>query len=1416
MHNSDLDSSDLSLIPELESRPRASRRDRTPRPRINEVVIDPDDVDATFVEIHNPTPAPLALDGHFVSDDPSDLKKFPIAASTSLEAFGFLSLSAKQLGWSPVARDGVVFLALSAADGRRVFDVLRVAVDDGDDKDGETVGAEKDGGDAPRADETPKPVALRAGRFPDGGNDIVTVEPPTPGAVNRIATTRDLVFNEIMYHPISGDAADTYVEIFNRGERAIELSGFRVRGGIRYRFEDGVKLGAGDYLVVAKDPEALAKKYGLSKSVVVGPCRGELARRGERLLLVDPAGNPADSVEFADRDPWPVWADGLGSSLELRNPMLDNALPSSWSASDESSKSSWTHFRYRKAHRQFGNRTLDELQLMLLERGECLIDELKFGTRTNLIPEGSFERGAPEWRALGTHERSRVDRADAYRGKASYRIVAEGRGNSRHNSVGRTVRGVSPGTVYQVSFRARWVRGSRLLLTRLMGQGVAQTHELAIPKRLGSPGRPNSILENAAGPAVGTPKQTPIAPTSGEAVEFRVRVSTLEPIARATIVYRHDSASSWSEAPMAATGAPAGESVELAGHVPPQNAGIVEFHILVEDSEGRRGAFPRDAPVRTAQYPSGLIPNRKHPTYTLLVPAVEWDNLARRPRMSNKLGNATLVYGGSRIFYNVGFRRRGSPWTRSRYNWRVVFGARNLDGRRSLTVDGQGGDGTRLNERLTYWLLDQLRVPNPRQQYVYFQIPGREQGIYEDVEEIRSDFLERWFDVGGEKRGKPAEGGDRRTAPAAPARVAGQLHKVDDHFELFPSGGRTYEEAYLDYVSDDPEEYRWNFPPRSNGNREDFRPLIELLRFFDRQHTPEREFRQRLHDVIDVTTWLRVLAARSLVDDWDTLGMSRGKNAFLYLSPEDGRWRLLPWDCDLSWRDPTRALVSDKFKGVQRLVEANEREFLGYVEYLSRQKLGSAGLGQVLDDLNRQTGVSTRAFTGFAIARQAYVAAVVPPVPFRILDSKRVRAPEGPDTLRVLGTAPVIAVRFDLDGREGSVRFPDDKHFVVEFPVGPEGGPRTVRALSFGGGEVARGTVRVSEREGAAELPETPAVENLVFRRPESVARQPASGSGDGGGDRSEPAGSPEPEPGESPEVARGPAVPPPFRPVPGPREERRPGDVASLIIGADGEPAAPRRDTDAATPSVDPLEPGVGREDRVGAFEGDRDLGRATRGPRERVSGAPSARQPARPSRDATHDADEPRRGAGIPWALLGGSVVLVGVSLAALVILARARRSRAGAARVEAPPDTASSRPARIVRPRTDRGRERFAARARAAGPVTAAPAESPVAAALEDLAASEFAVAAAALARLNAVAARDVPALLRALGDNRPVPFQKVRGSKTGFEATPAEGQSAIRVRHIAALFLRRVLGQPPTPNPSPRDWQRLWDERRGRAT
>ena len=138
----------------------------------------------------------------------------------------------------------------------------------------------------------------------------------------------EVVISEIMYHPVEEPAFDAdgeplillyddvfeYIEIFNGGSDLVLLSGWKIGGGISFEFSEGEQIGAGEYRVIARDPDRLltVDAYHLERDQLWGPYRGTLSNRGESIRLLDPSSRVIDAVTYSDRQPWPIGADALG------------------------------------------------------------------------------------------------------------------------------------------------------------------------------------------------------------------------------------------------------------------------------------------------------------------------------------------------------------------------------------------------------------------------------------------------------------------------------------------------------------------------------------------------------------------------------------------------------------------------------------------------------------------------------------------------------------------------------------------------------------------------------------------------------------------------------------------------------------------------------------------------------------------------------------------------------------------------------------------------------------------------------------------------------------------------------------------------------------------------------------------------
>ena len=150
-----------------------------------------------------------------------------------------------------------------------------------------------------------------------------------------------LILSEIMYHPSDAAWVNTpwkeedleYLEIFNQGDRSIQLDGLALTQGVTFTFPSRELL-PGQAVVVASNPEALRESFPQIADAILGPFAGRLANNGETLTLLDGAGRVLDEVSYEDEEPWPAAADGDGFSLvRMRS---DGAEPTAWMASVES------------------------------------------------------------------------------------------------------------------------------------------------------------------------------------------------------------------------------------------------------------------------------------------------------------------------------------------------------------------------------------------------------------------------------------------------------------------------------------------------------------------------------------------------------------------------------------------------------------------------------------------------------------------------------------------------------------------------------------------------------------------------------------------------------------------------------------------------------------------------------------------------------------------------------------------------------------------------------------------------------------------------------------------------------------------------------------------------------------------------
>ena len=142
----------------------------------------------------------------------------------------------------------------------------------------------------------------------------------------------DIVITEIMYNsPEAGTDSLEFIELYNNGTEAIDMTGFKFTSGVEFTFP-AFTFNPGEYQLIAVNSTAIQNTFGKPSMQWT---TGALSNSGEAIVIKDNFGFLIDSVNYDDVLPWDTLADGWGPSLTFCNPSLDNSIPDYWAHSTE-------------------------------------------------------------------------------------------------------------------------------------------------------------------------------------------------------------------------------------------------------------------------------------------------------------------------------------------------------------------------------------------------------------------------------------------------------------------------------------------------------------------------------------------------------------------------------------------------------------------------------------------------------------------------------------------------------------------------------------------------------------------------------------------------------------------------------------------------------------------------------------------------------------------------------------------------------------------------------------------------------------------------------------------------------------------------------------------------------------------------
>ncbi len=941
---------------------------------------------AAWLELYTDGASALPLGGMVVETSGGAAYTLP---STTLAAGGFLVLDEAVTGLHPLGGEKV-FLFTAAKEG-----VV----------DGGTVHAQRHRLRRPPA----------AGRGPGEFLASESAADRSPGAPNRIALANGIVINEIMYHrrpqfqPFA-DNDEEWIELYNKSDVAVDLSQWSLDEAVSWRAPAGTVLAPGAYLCLSNQAVAFALAHpGVP---VLGDFSGSLSNRGERIVLRDALGNAVDEVFYRDKEPWPLFTDGLGSSLELKHPEADNASPESWAASDETARSAWQNYTFTAAAKTpiysptittTGTTAFQELRMGLLEEGEVLVDDISVREITTapaveLMQNGSFTTGTTaKWRLLGNHDLSGVvDHA----GNPVLQLRASGPLFYLHNLLETTLKSgtaivpVVNNRQYTISLRAKWLRGCPWLHTEFYYNKVAKTFLLDLPAESGTPGMQNSTYQATLGPTFSQTRHAPAVPAVGQAVTVSTLASDPQGMGAVALKYSVNGTAAFTSVPMAL-----GTDGFYTGTIPGQVANAVtQFYVEGSDAAAvpSTAQWPPGGPASRAliKVNEGAAAGNKQ-NLRVITTTADANALASSLNiMSNRRRGCTIVHNEKEIFYNSKIRLRGSMYSRGNLGTSgesLTFPADHLFRGTQRTVSARIGG---IEEIVVKHAINAAGgLPdnyNDIIQLISFRSDIRGPARLE-MERFSNSWLDEFYPEGSEGTQFKMEGIRFPTLTVANGTIpAGNA----EGFKDFTTNGMSWV-GNLDIadLGADPEQYRHSFRWLNNFSRNDNARFVQMCRAMSLPTSTALQaaaFESAIEPLMDVNEWMRCFAMMSLFGINDAYTQGNPHNINFYMPPTaDGKISAIPWDWNFVFSLATNAPLSGD-SNLQKVISRPrfKRLFLGHLKHIIDTTFNSGYMTPWLANYGSLAGVSYSAYTSNINSRRTYVLSQinsqVPPVAFSI------------------------------------------------------------------------------------------------------------------------------------------------------------------------------------------------------------------------------------------------------------------------------------------------------------------------------------------------------------------------------------------------------------------------------------------------
>jgi len=703
---------------------------------------------------------------------------------------------------------------------------------------------------------------------------------PTPLAANQdsecpppLPPPPRIAINEIHYHPTAdADATEEFVELVNASDQAIDLQGYCFTQGIGFCFAASKVLVPGEFLVVCRDETAARSTFGITNTV--GNFTGQLSNDGERITLVDAAGDLADSVRYGQKGDWAIGADGLGYSLEKIVPDATSDDPGSWMDSGSANAAPTPEWHSVSLT---GIGTSSRLYFYVTEASQFLIDDVSLvdvaAPGTNLVSNGTFSSGIAGWTAVGNHVGSRWSQAPGGEifPETALHLVAGGQGTGSSNSVytdTTTPLDTTGAKTYRLSFSYKYISGATGLVARLSNA----TPSRGIYFLLGgnattvvSPGKANLSARSAVPPFVTDIHRVPREPASSEPVTItavvrgsptQVRLFANLSSGPQTFTMKDDGTVGDGAAGDGVFG------VRLPGQ--PHDTAVT-FRIEATSAAGTRATpLPSDPGKLHGYYVTDDQPDSNLPVYTLILPTSSPFAYAGGLNCST-YQPCSFAYRGD-LYNATGIRARGQSVCGSYKRFlKLAFNrGHEFRGVRRLNLQSLWTDKSLVREHFSWELFDEIGSPYCFHDYVRLNANGDYFGLYAAFEHPDSRFL---------RRNHLNDEGNLYKATASREERNGVYEKKTNQ-----STGASDLTAFLNAMHDT--------------------PSAQLSAFFQQNTQPDLIIDYQLGQV--------------LINNSDY----PHKNHYLYHDTSTNKWIVTSWDLDLSfgklWDGTNGGVLNDK------------------------------------------------------------------------------------------------------------------------------------------------------------------------------------------------------------------------------------------------------------------------------------------------------------------------------------------------------------------------------------------------------------------------------------------------------------------------------------------------------------------------